>query len=1023
MNFNSGLEFFKSIGYSSSLTLENSKTKQFLSDELKGLNTVVQNYEIIVKINYLYLFNNELLEVDESDKYNILSFVEVKLTGEHQTKTGLSSITREINKKFTHPVIVYFDYGELVTLAFTDRRVNKKDENKDVLTKVTLIKDINKTKTHPAHQRSIESIARENIRASTVEELYEEIKANLDISLLNKEFYNRLHREVFTPLKEKIEYPNSDENEKVNFIVRLIGRVLFVKFLEKKSLVPEQKFKIQKEYYHTVLEPLFFETLNKEISSREKENREDEIPYLNGGLFSPSGGDCYHKLNKNDMYLNTLKVPDDVLENFLNLLNEYHFTLDENTSSEADVGLDPELLGNVFEELLSELSDDGVSINKKNSGSYYTPKVVVEYMCNSTLLEYLKQKTDIKEESLKDLVFNLKIDDVEPLTVLTALKDIKIIDPAVGSGAFPVGMLNRIVAMLDALDINGKEWLGVQSKEFKAKHKDRHPNYVRKLSIISNNIYGVDIQPIAIEICKLRFFLSLIVDEKVELTKENLGIEPLPNLEFKFACANSLIPLEIEDFIITKKDNSSLDIKDIIDFSGDFVVLKKDIKEYLITSDKDEKLKLIQEIKDKLENLKTNIETNYQKKVMQLSAYEKTDKPEKIEIDNLKNEVEKLKNINNLLSTYKPFENSNSANFFNSEIMFANSEKFDIVIGNPPYGKLQNYDLDIYLLFMLFARTILNESGVNSFILPLSWISSETKSFKEFRKKFLKNNFLNELSFLPFDIFSDAYVDTCIYLGKSSSNDGYIVKRFSDKNFKNFEITKIESSNFSNGEIVRFNNLASKFYNYENGFYLNNKINKEISAGKGIIVSHYKFENKKQKDYIAYKEGDIYRYFSNIETIAYVESNSISNEVFKVNKEKILVRMIVNRQNRIMAMTSKGIFTVKQNIYTFLNDNNNISNLYILSIINSSLISYMILNSNPLASKDDFRQIRMEDIKQLPIPKITIEEQQPFIDLVERIIADKEEGKDTTKLEKQIDQMVYKLYGLTDDEVVVVEGS
>lgn len=280
-------------------------------------------------------------------------------------------------------------------------------------------------------------------------------------------------------------------------MLRLISRILFCKFLEKKGLVDSRLL--------------------------------DSVPYLNGGLFAPQDRDFY-KLDSStsiSAYINTLKIPDKCFKNLFKTLESYHFTLDENTPLNQEVGLDPELLGMVFENLLSVLFTDNKQDDKnlrKATGSYYTPREIVSYMCKSALLESLHTKCqDVSYEELKELIFEPESEvqqNPKAKAILPHLATLKILDPACGSGAFPMGMLHEILTLQDKLD-----------------DKQNTSLYERKLKILQNNIYGIDLQPMATEIARLRCFLSLICDAPSE------NITPLPNLEFKFISANSLIPL------------------------------------------------------------------------------------------------------------------------------------------------------------------------------------------------------------------------------------------------------------------------------------------------------------------------------------------------------------------------------------------------------------------------------------------------------------------------------------------------
>ncbi|MEI7590416.1 MAG: hypothetical protein WCJ49_03790, partial [Deltaproteobacteria bacterium] len=398
------------------------------------------------------------------------------------------------------------------------------------------------------------------------------------------------------------------------------------------------------KYYRAILQNLFFATLNQTVGNREfrkdgqgmnvtnlmryevffKNPKEfiklvdNIVPFMNGGLFefldSPDpllkgkgGGDVIiYEDGFSDRKDNTLCVPDyiffgtdehadlseelgdkkhkDITVNgLINILNSYKFTVTENTPIEEDVALDPELLGRVFENLLASYNPETKTTARKQTGSFYTPREIVNYMVDESLKAYLKQKLETEttlepEESERKLALLIsynesyfhnenRFDDKQTAVIIKAIDNCKILDPACGSGAFPMGILHKLVHILHKLDADNNLWKEVQRQKaiketdeaFKIGNKQERENrlkeisdvfeynsddYGRKLFLIENCIYGVDIQPIATQISKLRFFISLIVDQKADKARDNFGIRPLPNLETKFVAANTLIGIE-----------------------------------------------------------------------------------------------------------------------------------------------------------------------------------------------------------------------------------------------------------------------------------------------------------------------------------------------------------------------------------------------------------------------------------------------------------------------------------------------
>ncbi|MCF6295439.1 MAG: hypothetical protein L3J25_07095 [Flavobacteriaceae bacterium] len=366
----------------------------------------------------------------------------------------------------------------------------------------------------------------------------------------------------------------TDGNRKIyqEFAVRLIGRTIFCWFLKNKKsvnsipLIPESWLSSntvaevnneQHNYYHTILEKLFFLVLNKkqdERSSYDLPSEQEIIPFLNGSLFESHIDDFFGE-NRNPNF--ALDIPNDWFLDLFKVLEQYNFTIDENSIYDAEVSIDPEMLGTIFENLLAEIDPDTKKSARKATGSFYTPREIVDYMVEQSLIQYLKTKTAIEEDNLLEELFKEggenRFNKTQTQTILQALSDVKILDPACGSGAFPMGALHKIILALHKLDPDASWWKAKQienvpnalaKKMLKEKLDSENADYVRKLGIIQNSIYGVDIQPIAAEISKLRSFLSLVIDETINDKAENRGIKALPNLEFKFVTANTLIGLE-----------------------------------------------------------------------------------------------------------------------------------------------------------------------------------------------------------------------------------------------------------------------------------------------------------------------------------------------------------------------------------------------------------------------------------------------------------------------------------------------
>ena len=504
---------------------------------------------------------------------------------------------------------------------------------------------------------------------------FDDLKKRFDVEVVNKEFYNEIAR-LFYRFIDEAKYPNSDR--KRFFAVKLIGRIIFCWFLKKKisdagkPLMPEELLSLEsltkhQNYFHSVLEPLFFEVLNTPVEKRRPEallqieKFAKSIPFLNGGLFEPDNDDKYQGAATHGV----IEIADSWFHDLFELLEMYNFTINENTPVDVELSIDPEMLGRIFENLLAEINPETGESARKATGSFYTPREIVEYMVNESLKAYLLQKVEIDEETV-DKLLNWseeapELSKSQSDGILEALDKMKVLDPACGSGAFPMGILQKTALVLEKIDPQSINWIvkmvekipDSNIRKFVEDQLQKEDwSYVHKLGIIQKSIYGVDIQPIAVEISKLRFFLSLIIDCKIDDKAENRGVKPLPNLETKFVCANSLIGLGKNDF-------------------DDYVQFHREISSTQKALFENREAHFLAQTKEKKEEIR------------------KKDKELRITLLNLLIEnhlVDKVRNIL-LLAEWDPYEHNVAASFFDAEWMFGIKDGFDIVIGNPPYIK------------------------------------------------------------------------------------------------------------------------------------------------------------------------------------------------------------------------------------------------------------------------------------------------------------------------------------------------
>ena len=599
-----------------------------------------------------------LLESNAFDKGNIKSFLfcAVELKDNNYSRTKYAEFTREINKRLFAPTVILFRTAKHLTVAFADRRPDKTDEDRDVLGQVTLIKDIRLNNPHRAHldilsELSLEACVQwmnDKKKPKNFDGLLAAWLAKLDTEELNKQFY----RKLFAWYEWAIEIATfpTDENRTLKpaeHIIRLITRLLFIWFIKEKGLVAnalfnkaqiqdllkEDDFDNGDSYYRAVLQNLFFATLNTEINKRAfsketydtnrdfscyryKKQMDDpdkllslfaQTPFINGGLFDcldtwqATGEESYRIDCFSDNQYKKLSIPNrlffDENRGLLPLLEHYKFTVEENTPIEQEVALDPELLGRVFENLLAAYNPETGATVRKQTGSYYTPRAIVDYMVEEALVATLSQKcnptddnSELWDERLHYLLdyaqafddANEWFDDAETDGIVRSISELKVLDPAVGSGAFPMGMLHKLTLALRRLDPDNNRWEKLQkeraiqrteiafdTQDDEARREElveidetfkryRDSDFGRKLYLIQNSIFGIDIQPVACQIAKLRFFISLAIEQEPEQDAENFGIKPLPNLETRFISTNTLIGLKAQG---TLTSNTARDLE------------------------------------------------------------------------------------------------------------------------------------------------------------------------------------------------------------------------------------------------------------------------------------------------------------------------------------------------------------------------------------------------------------------------------------------------------------------------------
>lgn len=803
------------------------------------------------------------------------------------------------------------------------------------------------------------------------------------------------------------------------------------------------------------------------------------VPFLNGGLFDcldeKDKGIYYDGFSDSEKSMKSLYIPDFLffipetgvdlsiwyndkrkkavkVRGLIQILKRYNFTVEENTPFDKEVSLDPELLGKVFENLLASFNPETQTTARKQTGSFYTPREIVQYMVDESLVAHLKRTVGEELEPQYRQLMQYSDDDVELTaeqrkSIMQSLYNCKILDPACGSGAFPMGILQQMVHILNRIDPGNKQWKEMMravainktsEAYFTASDDERNeiindiersfdksinrPDYARKLYLIENCIYGVDIQPIAIQISKLRFFISLVVDQKTNADPtDNFGIRPLPNLEAKFVAANTLIGL-------IKKDASLFDSAEI--------------------KAKENELKIA---KHKIFGAKTV----------------RTKRKYKNIVNDLRQEIADMLYANGAvgndearqLASWDMFDQNASSPFFDPEWMFGVKDGFDIVIGNPPYGvsikgsyrinvvnSLGNVpDYEIYYYFIQAADKFIKHGGILSYIIPNTYLFNTYAN--RYRISILENwNILEILDCTKFPIFDKAIVRNTINIWQKQQSNNLIGYRNTSK-IVNFNDLICRPRIY-----IQKEDLLSLNQNWGLAFMLTHDIiqllhkiksNKksvadyfpEISQG---LIAYDKYQGQSNEiiknrayHFHQYRDGlkewlwgeDVTRYFVKWNQKEYIDycsgiANPRNPKFF--NGKRLLVREITN-PSIYAAITDKEQYNDPAII--IVKDSTCYSIVCLLGIINSKLATFYHFNHSPKATKGAFPKILVSDIKEFPLPNIDDKNRVVIEELVSAIHMAKSINylADTSKEEQKIDFSVYKLYGLTYDEVLIVD--
>lgn len=884
---------------------------QFVFPNVSLLESPIEIHTESQKITKFIQFGNVRLSDGK-----VLALFEIKLADGVNLQRNRVELNNEVSKHIDqeqiHGVLSVFDQGkDDYRFTFSARSSEFDEEEGDFVAiktdtkRYTYVLGKNESCKTPAKRFFELSQKKENTEIGDLQKAF-------SVEKLSKEFFDKYKfqfEKFWNYINSHEEYRklflDNDKDKQIrDFTKKLLGRVVFLHFLQKKGWMGcdinstnwengEKQFMQKlfegfsdKTHFHSkCLHQLFFNTLN----NNKRENfifqcegvsdvlNNTKIPYLNGGLF-----DADKEISEQ------IDFPEDFFIDLLDLFSQYNFTIDENDPNDHEVGIDPEMLGHIFENLLED---------NKDKGAFYTPKIIVQYMCQESLIEYLATKLNASPDTelkiaIEDLVRNrlaLGINDLDQVEAISqALHIVKICDPAIGSGAFPMGILNEIFKIVDDLyhlqpDVVAPIW-NINSEIWE-------PSIVKK-SIIQNSIYGVDLESGAVDIARLRFWLALIVDESEPL--------PLPNLDYKIMQGNSLLEsyegIDLSKIADAKAYEEFMEDVQIDMFTGE---AKKKIKtslkvediqqliqEYFSTSDPENKKDLHDRIDEQVFNhikfqinkfkksLKKNIDVLEAKLERDVNASRTEEQKKKI-LTNSKTAKDLVKNKTKL-SEYIDKDadlsriiKSNDKPFFLWNLYFKDvfdQGGFDIVIGNPPYGvsikgsyrdyALEKFgkvpDFEIYYFFTELAYLLTKYNGVKSYIIPNTFLFN---TFAENYRVGLteKWNLVEILDCTKFNIFQSATVRNAITLWRKGK--GSKVGYRQTKNKHSFsELISSKKVIIQNSQLLDINQ------NWGLAFLLDvntiNTVNK-IKLNKIELQTYFKVS----QGYIPYRRSDLVKLY------------------------------------------------------------------------------------------------------------------------------------------------------------------
>lgn len=867
----------------------------------------------------------------------------------------------------------------------------------------------------------------------------------------------RLNKEFFKAYKEQyqkfLKYLNSDTKANRDYVKKLLGRLVFLHFLQKKGWMgvplsnPKweggdkayllhlvERHKGNNRFLTEVLEKLFFETLNEPRTDDKAASLlgdDIKIPYLNGGLF-----------DKDDLDKQDIDFPYAYFKDLMEFFAWYNFTIDENDPDDSEIGIDPEMLGHIFENLLED---------NKDKGAFYTPKEIVQYMSRESVCQYLKTCTPDDLHAAIDALVKQK--QVEPLLqnrenarlVNKALETVKVCDPAIGSGAFPMGVLNVLFDCRHLL----YGFIG-ENKPF---------SYADiKKEIIQNNIYGVDIEQGAVDIARLRFWLALVVDENEP--------QPLPNLDYKIMCGDSLLhrfDLDAPFQDVLKGYNQENGTNYTLDDYRQWVY------DYTNISDHTQKDDFRQRIEDIKHAFKTELSKKEKTKIAKVRAaianlqmedlFESKSPEKEKQLKKLQKQLKTLEQQRDEIESNKIYEHAFEWRFEFPALLDSdgNFTGFDIVIGNPPYFKYEGQHkgeietlrktdylqiafggkLNAYKLFLALAiKQITLKNGIISYIFQNSFMGDLQAA--NLRKATIEENQPLIIDSFPERdnkkkrVFESVKMSVCILTMKVANTSEYFKVNFWDDKYKSsgtqtsfdrYEIKAIDKDCYTiprieskqKGLVIRlkqFNTLPLKCYEGELNMTIHKKCFTPNTAFpkvlKGASIQRYYITEQMSQGEIEYLDERLY----------YAENSG--EKTLHHNQERIAMQGMTGANDNIriiMSIVPAGYYLA--NSCNYLLPNEEFPAKYLLGLLNSKLINWFFRRFSTNSNVNGY------EVEQFPIPAICDNEKQKIIDLVDVILNKKNEDPryNTIAVESQIDNLVYHLYGLTYDEVLIIDPS